>query len=204
MNLSWPAFDTAFFGSLFSSVYSFPVLIFGALILVLLVLAFRGRDDELPHRPARRPEAVVPPVAPVAVAPAPAAAEAAPTPTILVADDSLVARTKLGRLLEGAGYQVVLTADGAEALEALSGRFFSLLITDLEMPNMDGLELISHVQGSLETEDLPIIAITGHDEFQARVRDFEGLYGLFRKPWNDRELLKRVAALAHVRVPATA
>ena len=50
MNLSWPAFDLAFFGSLFSSVYSFPILIFGALFIVLLVLAFRGRDDELPHR----------------------------------------------------------------------------------------------------------------------------------------------------------
>lgn len=205
MNLSWPAFDMGFFGSLFSSVYSFPILIFGALFIVLLVLAFRGRDDELPHRrpadphdrPHRAPEADA---APPAVAPEPpmAAAEAA-VPAILVADDSMVARAKLGRLLQGAGYEVVLAADGVEALEALSRQFFSLLITDLEMPNMDGLELISNVQGSLETEDLPIIAITGHDDLQARVRDVEGLYGLFKKPWNDRDLLKRVSTLAHVR-----
>lgn len=200
MNLSWPAFDMAFFGNLFSSIYSFPALIFGALFLVLLVLAFRGRDEDLP----RQERAPAPDVgtAPVPAPHADTAPAAEQTPTILVADDSLVARTKLGRLLEGAGYEVVLAADGVQALDALSTRHFSLLITDLEMPNMDGLELISHVQGSLETEDLPIIAITGHDEFQARVRDFEGLYGLFRKPWNDRELLKRVAALAHVRVPA--
>ena len=111
----------------------------------------------------------------------------------------MVARAKLGRLLQGAGYEVVLAADGVEALEAVSRRFFSLLITDLEMPNMDGLELISNVQGSLETEDLPIVAITGHDDLQARVRDVEGLYGLFKKPWNDRDLLKRVSTLAHVR-----
>ena len=199
MNLSWPAFDMAFFGNLFSSIYSFPVLIFGALFLVLLVLAFRGRDEELP-RQERAPAPLVG-TAPLPAPHANVAPAAEQTPTILVADDSLVARTKLGRLLEGAGYAVVLAADGVQALDALSTRRFSLLITDLEMPNMDGLELISHVQGSLETEDLPIIAITGHDEFQARVRDFEGLYGLFRKPWNDRELLKRVAALAHVRVP---
>ena len=206
MNLSWPAFDLAFFGSLFSSVYSFPILIFGALFIVLLVLAFRGRDDELPHR---RPDAAPSdrtPQAPVAAAPPPAAgpepqapAPAADVPVILVADDSMVARAKLGRLLQGAGYEVVLAADGVEALEAVSRRFFSLLITDLEMPNMDGLELISNVQGSLETEDLPIIAITGHDDLQARVRDVEGLYGLFKKPWNDRDLLKRVSTLAHVR-----
>jgi len=195
MNLSWPAFDMAFFGALFSSVYSFPILIFGALFIVLLVLAFRGRDDELPHR---RADAAPPPAA--AAAPvARAAPPAAGTPVILVADDSMVARAKLGRLLQGAGYEVVLAADGVEALEALSKRFFSLLITDLEMPNMDGLELISNVQGSLETEDLPIVAITGHDDLQARVRDVEGLYGLFKKPWNDRDLLRRVSTLAHVR-----
>lgn len=204
MNLSWPAFDLAFFGSLFSSVYSFPILIFGALFIVLLVLAFRGRDDELPHRrPDSAPDAAASPArAPAAVPPqpqAPAPAPAAGTPVILVADDSMVARAKLGRLLQGAGYEVVLAADGVEALEALSKRFFSLLITDLEMPNMDGLELISNVQGSLETEDLPIVAITGHDDLQARVRDVEGLYGLFKKPWNDRDLLKRVSTLAHVR-----
>lgn len=201
MNLSWPAFDLAFFGSLFSSVYSFPILIFGALFIVLLVLAFRGRDDELPHR---RPDPVPherPQRAPVVQAPMPAVtpASAAGVPVILVADDSKVARAKLGRLLQGAGYEVVLAADGVEALEALSKQFFSLLITDLEMPNMDGLELISNVQGSLETEDLPIVAITGHDDLQARVRDVEGLYGLFKKPWNDRDLLKRVSTLAHVR-----
>lgn len=202
MNLSWPSFDMAFFGALFESAYSFPILIFGALFIVLLVLAFRGRDDELPHRraePAPRERAAA---APAAAPVAPAGAAAAPA--ILVADDSLVARTKLGRLLEGAGFRVVLVADGVQALEALSGQFFSLLVTDLEMPNMDGLELISHVQGSLETEDLPIIAITGHDDFQARVRDVEGLYGIFKKPWNDRELLKRVGTLAGVRRPADA
>ncbi len=199
MNLSWPAFDMAFFGALFSSVYSFPILIFGALFIALLVLAFRGRDDELPHRrpeaePPRAPAPAVP-AAPEPRAPAPAAG----APVILVADDSMVARAKLGRLLQGAGYEVVLAADGVEALEALSKRFFSVLVTDLEMPNMDGLELISNVQGSLETEDLPIIAITGHDDFQARVRDVEGLYGIFKKPWNDRELLRRVSTLAHLR-----
>lgn len=64
---------------------------------------------------------------------------------------------------------------------------------------MNGLELIAAVQGSIETEDIPIIAITGHDELQARVHDYQGLFGIFKKPWNDRELLKRVATLAVLR-----
>jgi CheY-like chemotaxis protein len=107
-----------------------------------------------------------------------------------------VVRTKLRRLLESAGHQVSLANDGVQALEQLAATPFSLLITDLEMPNMDGLQLIAAVQGSLETEDLPIIAITGHDELQARVHECQGLYGIYKKPWNDRELLKRVATLA--------
>ncbi|MCX7219344.1 MAG: response regulator [Burkholderiales bacterium] len=118
---------------------------------------------------------------------------------ILVVDDSAVARAKLAKLLETAGYRVELAKDGLEAMEKLNLEFFSVLLTDLEMPNMNGLELIAAVQGSMETEDIPIIAITGHDELQARVHDYQGLFGIFKKPWNDRELLKRVATLSVLR-----
>ncbi|MFZ6644994.1 response regulator [Undibacterium sp. TJN25] len=118
---------------------------------------------------------------------------------ILIVDDSAVARAKLGKLFQANGYHVVVANDGLQALEKLSATFFSVLITDLEMPNMNGLELIASVQGSLETEDLPIIAITGHDELQARVHEYQGLYGIFKKPWHDRELLKRVETLAQLR-----
>ena len=76
---------------------------------------------------------------------------------------------------------------------------FEVLVTDLEMPNMNGIELIAAVQGNMDTEDLPIVAITGHDELHARVHDCQGLYGIFKKPWNDRELLKRIEALAALR-----
>ena len=118
---------------------------------------------------------------------------------ILVVDDSAVARAKLGKLFASSGYRVELAKDGVEAMEKLASDFFAVLVTDLEMPNMNGLELIAAVQGGMETEDLPIIAITGHDELQARVHDYQGLYGIFKKPWNDRELLKRVETLAILR-----
>lgn len=120
-------------------------------------------------------------------------------PAILVVDDSAVARAKLGKLFESGGYRVELAKDGLEAMEKLQGEFYAVLVTDLEMPNMNGLELIAAVQGGMETEDLPIIAITGHDELQARVHDYQGLFGIFKKPWNDRELLKRVETLAVLR-----
>ena len=66
---------------------------------------------------------------------------------------------------------------------------------------MDGFELIKAVQGGMDTEDLPIIAISGHEELHARLHQVQGLYGMFHKPWNDRELIKRVEALSHLRKP---
>jgi len=124
--------------------------------------------------------------------------------SILVADDSAVVRTKLKRLLEGAGFTVVQVNDGNEALAELEAKpEIAVLITDLEMPNKDGFELIADVHGSLATEDLPVIAITGHDELHGRVGQIEGVYGIFKKPWNDRELLKRVESLVHLRAAAS-
>ena len=119
-------------------------------------------------------------------------------PAVLVADDSAVVRTKLKRLLEGAGFAVLQVNDGNEALAELESHpEIALLITDLEMPNNDGFELIAAVHGSL------VIAITGHDELHGRVGQIEGVYGIFKKPWNDRELLKRVQSLVHLRTAAS-
>ena len=119
---------------------------------------------------------------------------------ILVVDDSAVPRIKLRKLFEAQGYRVETANDGVQAMAAIARTRFSIIITDLEMPNMDGFELIAAVQGSLETENIPLIAITGHEEMQARVHDIQGLYGIFKKPWNDRELLKRVDVLASLHV----
>lgn len=119
--------------------------------------------------------------------------------SVLVVDDSAVPRAKLRKLFEAQGYHVETANDGVQALQAMAKRKFSVVITDLEMPNMDGFELIAAIQGSMDTEDIPVIAITGHEEMQARVHNIQGLYGIFKKPWNDRELLKRVDVLASIR-----
>ena len=118
---------------------------------------------------------------------------------ILVVDDSAVPRAKLRKLFERNGYEVITTNDGVQALEAMSKKKFAVIITDLEMPNMDGFALIAAIQGKLETEDIPVIAITGHEEMQAQVQNLQGLYGIFRKPWVDLDLLKRVDVLASLK-----
>ena len=212
--------------------YLMPVLIAIPLAIIVLIAAFK-RDDYRPSRdytpPPRAPEGHHPRAAPgpVVLPPLPGSPDAGPTmasafvtaptpmplppgpapegpPTVLVADDSAVVRTKLRRLLEGAGFVVVQVNDGNEALAQLDEKpEIAVLITDLEMPNKDGFELIADVHGSLTTEDLPVIAITGHDELHGRVGQIEGVYGIFKKPWNDRELLKRVQSLTHLRSAAS-
>lgn len=213
-------------------VYLMPVLIAVPLAIVVLIAALK-RDDYRPPAEAAPPRAPLPPGRsgpPVVLPPLPGSVQAGPSmaspfvtaptpmsppplqpaepdselpPTVLVADDSAVVRTKLKRLLEGAGYTVLQVNDGNEALAELDARpEIVVLITDLEMPNKDGFELIADVHGSLATEDLPVIAITGHDELHGRVGQIEGVYGIFKKPWNDRELLKRVASLTHLRTTA--
>jgi CheY-like chemotaxis protein len=117
----------------------------------------------------------------------------------LLVDDSAVVRAKLRKLLESAGHAVVLARDGVEALECLGRERFALLITDLEMPNMNGAELIAAVHGRPDLVSLPMLAITGHDELQSHLHQFARLHGVLRKPWNDAELLQRVQSL----LPAT-
>ncbi|WAC73897.1 response regulator [Roseateles sp. SL47] len=175
-------------------------------VLIWIITVRRGdhRDLGVPPPPARpHPDAHRPPVAepspavPTRVGPV-AVASSARLPLLLV-DDSAVVRAKLLKLFKEAGYEAQTAKDGTEALELMAKTRFGVLLTDLEMPNMDGFELIKSVQGSMETEDLPIIAITGHEELHARLHQIQGLYGMFHKPWNDRELLKRVEALASMR-----
>jgi CheY-like chemotaxis protein len=73
------------------------------------------------------------------------------------------------------------------------------MITDLEMPNMDGLALIGAVQGQVQTAAMPILAITGHDDLQARLDECEQICGIYRKPWVDEDLTSHVAALVTTR-----
>ena len=174
--------------------YLLPFLIAVPLALVIWFCSSRRGDDPLAGEkedasPDSRGSSRFAPTLPVP--------SSAPISVLLV-DDSAVVRAKLGQLFQRAGYAVALAKDGVDALQQLRGQRFDVMVTDLEMPNKDGFELIADVQGSLDTENLPIIAITGHEDLSARVNQVQGLYGIFKKPWNDRELLKRVETLAQL------
>jgi CheY-like chemotaxis protein len=126
---------------------------------------------------------------------------------LLLVDDSAVARAKLRKLFEGAGYQVHLACDGVEALALLQQGRYALMVTDLEMPNMDGVTLINTCLAQRETKGMPILAVTGHDHLRAKFNECRDIAGVHRKPWVDDILLSHVAALvtkSDTRAPAMA
>lgn len=126
---------------------------------------------------------------------------------LLLVDDSAVARAKLRRLFEGAGYAVHLARDGVEALELLDQGRYAMMITDLEMPRMDGVTLIHTCLDRPRTAHMPVLAISGHEGLRATFNECRDIAGVHRKPWVDDILLSHVATLVsarRARVVATA
>jgi len=90
-------------------------------------------------------------------------AAAAVTATVLVVDDSLTTRELLRSLLESAGHQVEVAVNGVDGLEKARGRTFDLVVTDLDMPEMNGLELTRRLRADAQYERKPILIMTTRD-----------------------------------------
>jgi chemotaxis protein histidine kinase CheA/AmiR/NasT family two-component response regulator len=109
---------------------------------------------------------------------------------VLVVDDSLSVRKSLIQLFEDAAYEVRSAGDGLEAVRMLDEFHPNVVCTDLEMPNMNGLELTAHLRGRQTTRELPIIMITSrsmdkHREQAVRV----GVNYYVTKPYTEQDLL---------------
>ncbi|MEM9905757.1 MAG: Hpt domain-containing protein [Cyanobacteria bacterium P01_D01_bin.44] len=81
-------------------------------------------------------------------------------PLILLVEDSPPVRTQEKRLFEGAGYDVVIAEDGLEGYDLLRNGQFDVVVSDVEMPNLDGLSLTAKIRQHPEYEDLPIVLVT--------------------------------------------
>ena len=89
---------------------------------------------------------------------------------VLLVDDSLVTREMERRLLEDAGFEVVAAGDAEEALSLLGEETFNCVVTDIEMPRMDGFELAAHLRGMEHFAHLPIIVVSTRDRPEDRLR----------------------------------
>jgi two-component system chemotaxis sensor kinase CheA len=89
---------------------------------------------------------------------------------LLVVDDVVTTRSLVKSLLEAAGYEVGTATDGADAWRALQDRGADVVVTDIEMPRMDGFELTRQIRASERFRDLPVILVTGLDSQRDKER----------------------------------
>ena len=85
-------------------------------------------------------------------------------PRVLIVDDDPFARVVVSKRIEQLGAAVVVAADGLEALDALRSGTFDLAVVDLEMPRLDGYELLGCIRGLPNLKHLPVIVLTGRDD----------------------------------------
>jgi two-component system chemotaxis response regulator CheY len=117
--------------------------------------------------------------------------------TILIADDSkttqMLVRTTLSRM---PGLQFVAAENGREALEKLDGAAVDLLVTDINMPEMDGIELVREVRRRKSSDELPILIMTAKGEDAARGEGMAlGANAYILKPLSGRELIDMASKL---------
>jgi two-component system chemotaxis response regulator CheY len=120
-------------------------------------------------------------------------------PNLLIVDDSTAIRKILLRVLNQTGLplgQVWEAGDGQEALKLMEGNDVSLILSDINMPNMDGLELLRALRGSPQWHDVPVVMITTEGG-QARVEEAVqlGATSYVRKPFNADLLRDKLATL---------
>lgn len=114
---------------------------------------------------------------------------------ILLVDDSKVVRVKTEKLLQSNGYEVLSAVDGLDAIAKLETFWPEAIITDIEMPNLDGFGLVRNVRANEKTSKIPIIVMTSHVNLHLDIAATEGINGFLPKPFNEQDLLDQVAFL---------
>ena len=118
-------------------------------------------------------------------------------PMVLVVDDSLTVRRVTQRLLLREGYRVVLAKDGLEALERLAEERPQVVLSDIEMPRMDGFDLVRNIRSNPGLRDLPVIMITSRIAQKHRDHAAElGVDHYMGKPYSEEDLLALIGHYA--------
>ena len=99
--------------------------------------------------------------------------------TILIVDDSEFVRNYHSYILEQAHYQVITAVDGSDGLEKLYAESFSLVLTDINMSNMDGYEFIRRVRAEAQYSGLPIIIVSTESEAKNKMKGFDAGANLY-------------------------
>ncbi|MDR2880923.1 MAG: response regulator, partial [Azoarcus sp.] len=120
--------------------------------------------------------------------------EVAHEPTVMVVDDSLTVRKITSRMLEREGYRVITAKDGVDAIESLIDNRPDVILSDIEMPRMDGFDLVRNIRADARLRDVPIIMITSRLADKHRDYAMEiGANHYLGKPYQEEELLGLIA-----------
>ena len=124
-------------------------------------------------------------------------------PLVLVVDDSITVRRVTQRLLKREGYRVALANDGLQALERLQEEMPAVVLSDIEMPRMDGFDLVRNIRADEKLRDLPIIMITSRiaEKHREHAREL-GVDHYLGKPYSEDQLLELVRSYCGVAVEA--
>ena len=116
--------------------------------------------------------------------------------TVMVVDDSSSVRQVVSIALKGAGYEVIEACDGKDALNKLSGQKIHLMITDVNMPNMDGITFVKEVKKLANYKFTPIIMLTTESQ-EARKQEGQaaGAKAWVVKPFQPAQMLAAVSKL---------
>jgi DNA-binding NtrC family response regulator len=122
-------------------------------------------------------------------------------PHILLIDDEAIALSNLSHVLEREGYTVTACKDGESGLAAMRNTEFDLVLTDLRMPGIDGMDVLRHIRES--TPDVPVIMITGHATLDSAVDAMKaGAYHYIAKPFRldeAREVVRSALDLRRIK-----
>ncbi len=120
--------------------------------------------------------------------------------SVLVVEDSISTRRSLAEFMQDLNYKVFTAKDGVEAIEVMRDHSPTILLTDLEMPRMNGLELTSYVRSHDETKDIPIIMLTSRTTEKHRQEAKSiGVNEYLTKPFVEDILLEKVQRLANIK-----
>ncbi|HEX4842853.1 MAG TPA: response regulator [Limnobacter sp.] len=116
--------------------------------------------------------------------------------TVLVVDDSTSLRQVVGMTLKSQGFEVIEGCDGKDALGKLDGRKINLIVSDLNMPNMDGLSFVREVKKRAEYKFVPIIMLTTETDDKLKAEgQAAGLKAWMVKPFKPEQMLAAVNKL---------
>ena len=116
--------------------------------------------------------------------------------TILIVDDNTDSQQILSKILKSAGYQTVICADGQEAMKSIEAAPPALVLLDLMMPRMSGFEVVTRLQASPATRNIPVVVMSAYVNGSEAMRNMEGINRVLPKAeFRSMTLLATVAEI---------